>query len=60
MSSLIDVGECLNKDISKIMRSVLTWNVEKYYSGTGKLFKGRRKINYSETNAFLCMQGKTI
>lgn len=43
--------------INKMASAILTKNVEKHYSGTGKIIKGAGKLNFSATETFKCMRG---
>ncbi|CAG5097545.1 Protein of unknown function [Cotesia congregata] len=42
--------------ITKMASALITKNVEKNYSGTGKKIKGERKLNFSATETFKCME----
>ncbi|XP_074096361.1 uncharacterized protein LOC141525696 [Cotesia typhae] len=42
--------------INKMASAILTKNIEKFYSGTGKIVKGVGKLNFSNTETFKCMK----
>ncbi|XP_025831097.1 uncharacterized protein LOC112904669 [Agrilus planipennis] len=48
-----DVKGC----IGKIMAATLSKNVQLMYSGTGKTVHGVGKLNFRNTNVFLCLKG---
>lgn len=57
---MIDGEKGLNSDIAAILNAVTTLSVLQEFSGTGKLFKGQKKKDFSATNIFECMEGNKM
>ncbi|KAG8148359.1 uncharacterized LOC118063786 [Chelonus insularis] len=55
--SIVISGEsCLKNCISKLMSYTLSHVVQSAYSGSGKKFRGTKKLNYSKTETYKCLK----
>nr|UUG47244.1 ORF31 [Bracoviriform inaniti] len=53
---VISGESCLKNCVSKIMAHTLSHEVQSAYSGSGKKFRGVKKLNYSKTETYKCLK----
>lgn len=56
----LSVGQlCVPKSINRILSTILSKDVQLLYSACGKKIRGNVKKNFSNTNTYNCLKGKS-